>query len=98
MKIKVNTVKNGKQTTEEIEIEESSIIQNPEEDYLKYTKHAEYLSEISSLKEDLAMSDYKALKYAEGWISEEEYTDIKNERQNIRDRINELEKLCELNN
>lgn len=47
--------------------------------------------EIARLKEELNQSDYKAIKYAEGWISEEDYKDIKEARQRIRNRINELE-------
>ena len=46
---------------------------------------------IWQLKELLQESDYKAIKYAEGWISEEEYAPIKAERQAIRDEINKLE-------
>lgn len=47
--------------------------------------------EIVSLLEALSLSDYKAIKYAEGLISEVDYTPIKAERQALRDRINELE-------
>ena len=46
--------------------------------------------EIEQLKEQLASTDYKAIKYAEGWLTEEEYAPIKAERQSLRDRINEL--------
>lgn len=49
-------------------------------------------SQINSLKQQLASTDYKAIKYAEGWISEEEYAPIKAQRQSIRSQINELEK------
>lgn len=53
--------------------------------------------EISKKKGELSLSDYKAIKYAEGWISEEEYAPIKAERQVIRDEINALEaQLAEL--
>ena len=48
--------------------------------------------EIVSLLEALSLSDYKAIKYAEGLISEVDYEPIKAERQALRDRINELEK------
>ena len=51
----------------------------------------EIMGEINLLKTQLAESDYKAIKYAEGWISETEYSEIKAERQAMRDRINELE-------
>ena len=46
---------------------------------------------IEMLKADLASTDYKAIKYAEGWLTEEEYAPIKAERQAIRDEINALE-------
>ena len=45
---------------------------------------------VEDLKAELAATDYKALKYMEGWLSEEEYAPIKAERQVLRDRINEL--------
>jgi hypothetical protein len=46
---------------------------------------------IEMLKSELASTDYKAIKYAEGWLTEEEYAPIKAERQAIRDEINALE-------
>ncbi|MBO5854373.1 MAG: hypothetical protein J6Q61_06520 [Bacteroidales bacterium] len=48
--------------------------------------------QIEILKHKLQQTDYKAIKYAEGWISEEEYAPIKAERQAIREEINRLEK------
>lgn len=50
------------------------------------------IEEIESCKEQLSATDYKAIKYAEGLISEDDYAPIKAERQALRDRINELEK------
>lgn len=47
--------------------------------------------QINVLKNSLAESDYKAIKFAEGVMSAEEYAPIKAERQAARDRINELE-------
>ena len=47
--------------------------------------------QIIELKQKLADTDYKAIKYAEGAISEEEYAPIKQQRQAWRDEINELE-------
>ena len=47
--------------------------------------------QIAELKAQLAETDYKAIKYAEGWITEEEYAPIRAERQALRDKINELE-------
>ena len=46
--------------------------------------------EIGQLKAQLAETDYKAIKFAEGWLTAEEYAPIKAERQALRDRINEL--------
>ena len=46
---------------------------------------------IEELKSELASTDYKAIKYAEGWLTDEEYAPIKAERQAIRDEINVLE-------
>lgn len=48
-------------------------------------------AEIAELKAQLAETDYKAIKYAEGWITAEEYAETKAQRQAWRDRINELE-------
>ena len=47
--------------------------------------------QIVRLKKKLEDSDYKAIKYAEGFISEEDYAPIKEERQNYRTQINQLE-------
>lgn len=49
--------------------------------------------EIQGLKDLLASTDYKAIKYAEGLLTEEEYAETKALRQNWRDKINELEKI-----
>lgn len=48
------------------------------------------LNEIGELKAELSATDYKALKYMEGWLTEEEYAPVKAQRQALRDRINEL--------
>lgn len=46
---------------------------------------------IEMLKAELAATVDKAIKYAEGWLTEEEYAPIKAVRQAIRDEINALE-------
>ena len=46
---------------------------------------------IEELKQLLAESDYKALKFAEGWLTGDEYALTKAERQAWRDEINALE-------
>lgn len=48
-------------------------------------------SNITKLKLKLKSTDYKAIKYAEGLLTEEEYAPIKVERQAYRDEINSLE-------
>ena len=50
---------------------------------------------IEELKSLLRASDYKAIKYAEGVISPEEYAPVKAERQAYRDEINDLEKILQ---
>lgn len=50
------------------------------------------LSNIESYKAQLAATDYKAIKFAEGELSAEEYEPIRIERRALRARINELEK------
>lgn len=47
--------------------------------------------QVAELKAELSSTDYKAIKFAEGWISEEDYAPIKAKRQELRDKINELE-------
>lgn len=46
---------------------------------------------IEMLKIELDSTDYKAIKYAEGWLTEEEYAPIRAQRQAIRNEINALE-------
>ena len=46
---------------------------------------------INALKQELASTDYKALKYAEGWFTEEEYAPIKAMREELREKIRILE-------
>lgn len=65
------------------------VTDNPE--YTELPNNEALLEEIELLKAELASSDYKALKFAEGWTSAEDYAVIKAQRQEIRDRINALE-------
>lgn len=48
-------------------------------------------AEIIELKKKLSDTDYKALKYFEGWITADEYKNILEQRKSWRDKINELE-------
>ena len=47
--------------------------------------------EIARLKKELADTDYEAIKYSEGWFSEEEYAPIKAKREALREQIRALE-------
>ena len=49
--------------------------------------------EIFELKEELNQTDYKAIKYAEGVLTDEDYQPTGIQRQAWRKRINELERL-----
>ena len=49
------------------------------------------LAEIIALKQLLARTDYQALKHADGALSDDEYSEVKAQRQEWRDKINELE-------
>lgn len=65
--------------------------------YIPYTEdELEKISirrEIGELKSNLSATDYQAIKYAEGFISAEDYAPMRTQRQEWRDRINELENL-----
>lgn len=56
-----------------------------------HRERVEKLKEIENLKKLLFDSDYKAIKYSEGFYTEEEYEPIRQERAAIRERINLLE-------
>lgn len=53
------------------------------------------IKRIAELKQKLSDTDYQAIKYAEGWLTEEEYAPIKAERQGWRNEINRLQSLME---
>lgn len=48
-------------------------------------------AEIERLKAELSATDYKCLKYVDGALTEAEYAEIKKYRQELRNRINQLE-------
>ena len=54
-----------------------------------------YQQKINEFKKRLRDTDYKAIKYAEGLIPLSEYQEIRAERQEWRDEINQLEKQIE---
>jgi hypothetical protein len=87
---------------ESTEIVEETIEEEKSRTYLTCDLVANFMSEeikakqvkqarISELKRLLTETDYKAIKYAEGLINEEDYAPIKAQRQAYRDEINRLE-------
>ena len=69
------TIKRRTPTVEEVKADEAAAINK----------------EISELKKKLFDTDYKAIKYSEGWLTDEEYAEAKAQREEWRKRINELE-------
>lgn len=59
-------------------------------------RREDYTMEISALKEQLKESDYMAIKFAEGVLSENEYSQTREKRKAIRHRINTLEAMLML--
>lgn len=59
--------------------------------YKKYTQKEIDTRRIDELKGFLLSTDHKAIKYAEGVLSIEDYEPIKKQRQKWRDEINQLE-------
>ena len=55
---------------------------------LKYQKE---LAQIEKLTSKLALTDYLAIKFAEGEITQEEYAPIKKQRRAWRDEINAIQ-------
>ena len=91
---KVLTLEGGRQVinpTEAMYAEAGYLPWTPPQPTDEEITEQQRFSEIDDLKRQLFESDYKAIKYAEGWISEEDYADIKAERQALRDKINKLE-------
>lgn len=63
----------------------------PSEAETKADTVASINQQIRELQGKLAATDYQALKYSEGWITEKDYTEIKANRQSWRDAINQLQ-------
>ena len=91
MEIKVNTRINGKRAVVKMQAEESQIAVNEQ----VVDDNGLLLSEIERLKSELQESDYKVIKCAEAMaVGAEMPYDVAilhNERQALRDKINELE-------
>lgn len=56
-----------------------------------YISNTDIILQISQLKQKLADTDYKAIKFAEGELSIEEYEETKQQRRKWREEINKLE-------
>ena len=63
----------------------------PSEAETKADSIASINQQIRELQGKLSATDYQALKYSEGWITEKDYTEIKANRQSWRDTINQLQ-------
>lgn len=91
MEIKVNTRINGKRAVVTMQAEEAQIVDNEQ----VVDDNGLLLSEIERLKSELQDSDYKVIKCAEAMTIGAELpynmTELHNERQALRDKINELE-------
>ena len=91
MEIKVNTRINGKRAVVMMNAEESQIAVNEQ----VVDDNGLLLSEIERIKSELQESDYKVIKCAEAMAvgAEMPYnvTELHNERQALRDKINEFE-------
>ena len=91
MEIKVNTRINGKRAVVKMQAEETQIVDNEQ----VVDDNGLLLSEIERLKSELQESDYKVIKCAEAMAvgAEMPYNveSLHNERQALRDKINELE-------
>ncbi len=67
-------------------------------EYQVYIPYSENEIRLIQIKEELILykqslldTDYKAIKYAEGWYTEEDYAPIKEERENWRIKVRELQ-------
>ena len=91
MEIKVNTRINGKRAVVKMQAEETQVVDNEQ----VVDDNGLLLSEIERLKSELQESDYKVIKCAEAMCINAELpynmTALHNERQALRDKINELE-------
>lgn len=91
MEIKVNTRINGKRAVVTMQAEEAQIVDNEQ----LVDDNGLLLSEIERLKSELQASDYKVIKCAEamavGADMPYDVASLHDERQALRDKINELE-------
>ena len=67
------------------------LVENDRADEIAEEQRQAKLSEIAELKKNLSDTDYEAIKFGEGAMTEEEYAPYKTQRAEWRARINELE-------
>lgn len=67
----------------------------PTEEEVKQDLNKSIIAQINELKANLVKTDYKAIKFAEGEISEENYAEIRLQRRVWREEINNLEQYIE---
>ena len=63
----------------------------PTVEEVKADEATEVNRQIRELKQKLSDTDYKAIKYSEGWLTDEEYAEVKAQREEWRSAINQLE-------
>ena len=63
----------------------------PTVEEMKADEATEINRQIRELKQKLSDTDYKAIKYSEGWLTDEEYAEVKAQREEWRSAINQLE-------
>ena len=63
----------------------------PTVEEVKADETTEINRQIRELKKKLFDTDYKAIKYSEGWLTDEEYAEAKAQREEWRKRINKVE-------
>lgn len=72
-------------------IQDGELVKRTQSDRREELDLADISTRISELKKNLSDTDYQAIKYAEGLISEEDYAYMLNQRIAWRDEINQLE-------
>ena len=73
-------------------IYDNGVYRDITEEELRHTETSDAPKiQIENLKKNLADTDYKAIKFAEGLIREEDYAPTKKQRQEWRNQINLLE-------
>ena len=68
------------------------IVDNDEEQNSKEYKATQIENQINALKSNLTNTDYLAIKYSEGELSEDEFKPVRQKRKEWRDEIAKLEK------